>query len=215
MNDPHRLGTALAFAEHAAGETPRSPWQSLTTRTDEAGIRAGVENIRTRLHSPDGAPADVRVAASTEQFGLVARLVSAHVCAQALGASLDLTGREIWWQQRPGNLLQLSLARRRLPLNPLRHGAIEQFTDAVQQLYGVSSHVLWGNIGSAANSTVTLLQATRPDLVDAARVAADEILQDPRVDGGALRCGPDFRRRSCCLIYRAGIGMCGDCVLRS
>jgi hypothetical protein len=215
MNDPHALGTSLAFAEHAADEHPVAPWHVLTIRTGGPGLRSRIEDVRTRLRSPDGTPADLRVAASTEQFGLVARLISAHICAQALGLSLDLSAPRIWWQQRPDALLQLSLARTSQPPNPLQHGAILQLTDTVQRLYGVSSQVLWGNVGSAANSTVTLLRSTRPDLVDAARRAADEILQDPRVDAGELQTGVEFRRRSCCLIYRAGIGMCGDCVLRS
>jgi hypothetical protein len=34
------------------------------------------------------------------------------------------------------------------------------------------------------------------------RTGADAILTDQRIDDGALRVGPGFRRRSCCLIYR-------------
>ncbi|HZE16291.1 MAG TPA: (2Fe-2S)-binding protein, partial [Mycobacterium sp.] len=36
------------------------------------------------------------------------------------------------------------------------------------------------------------------------------------IDGGALRVGPLFRRRSCCLIYRIAntrTATCGDCIL--
>lgn len=215
MTDPHRLGEALAFAEHPAAEPPVAPWQLLTTRIEEVPLGARVEAVRTQLRSPDGSPVDARVAASTEQFAVVARLVSAHLCAQALGLSLDPAATDIWWQQKPGQLLQLSFAHSSIARNPLQHGAIAQVTNTVQHLYGVSPQVLWGNVGSAVNSTVTLLGATRPDLVDAARNAADSFLQDPRLDGGTLHSGPGFRRHSCCLIYRAGIGMCGDCVLRS
>jgi ferric iron reductase protein FhuF len=45
---------------------------------------------------------------------------------------------------------------------------------------------------------------------------ADSILADSRVDDGGLCAGPDFRRRSCCLIYRLNndrAAVCGDCVL--
>lgn len=215
MNDPHRLGEALAFAEHAAGDTPHSPWQLLTTRTSGSALRAGIEHVQTQLRSPDGAAAEVRVAASTEQFGLVARLVSAHLCARALGWSLNPSAGATWWQQHPGRLMQLSVERLPQAGSPWQHGAIPEIIDIVQQLYGVSEHVLWGNVGSAANSTLALLRGSRPDLVDAAQEAADGLLQDPRIDGGALHTSTDFRRRSCCLIYRTGIQMCGDCVLRS
>jgi ferric iron reductase protein FhuF len=47
-------------------------------------------------------------------------------------------------------------------------------------------------------------------------MAADAILADPRVDGGELRSGEDFRRKSCCLLYRLTgdrVAVCGDCVL--
>lgn len=215
MNDPHHLGELLAFTEHPAGVTPPPPWQALTTRMDESALRARIAYVRTRLHSPDGAPVDERVAASTEQFAIVARLVAAQLCARALGLALDLDGDEIWWQQRPGQLVQLSFARAACPRNSLQDSAIAQLTDTVQRLYGVSAQVLWGNVGSAANSTLTLLQAARPELVPAARKAADELLQDPRIDGGTLHSSADFRRHSCCLIYRAGMATCGDCVLRS
>jgi ferric iron reductase protein FhuF len=77
--------------------------------------------------------------------------------------------------------------------------------------------VLWGNIGSAANSAARLISTARSDLTIAAHTAADGILTDPRIDGGALRAGPLFRRRSCCLIYRIAntrTATCGDCILR-
>lgn len=215
MNDPHRLGETLAFDDHPAGDEPQPPWQPLAGRLAESALRARVEHVRTVLHSPDGTPADVRVAASTEQFAIVARLVSAQLCAGALGVALDLNAAEIWWQQPPGQLLQLSFAHTLLARNPLQHSAIAQITGTIQRLYGVSAQVLWGNVGSAANSTLTLLQAARPELVPAARQAAEALLRDPRIDGGTLHSGADFRRNSCCLIYRAGMETCGDCVLRS
>ena len=52
--------------------------------------------------------------------------------------------------------------------------------------------------------------------VPSAALMADRVLADPRVDGGVLRSGPEFRRNSCCLIYQlAGDreACCGDCVL--
>lgn len=213
MNDPHRLGEALAFTEHAPHVGPSSPWQQLSARISDEALRARVEYVAAALHSPGSEPVDARTAASTEHFGLVARLVAAHICGRALGFWLDLSASSIWWQQLEGGLLSLSFTRSE-PRDPLRDNSIKRLTDTVQRLYGVSPHVLWGNVGSAANSTLSLLRTTRPDLLPAARRAADELLSDPRIDGGRLRSGPDFRRRSCCLIYRAGTAVCGDCVLR-
>lgn len=100
--------------------------------------------------------------------------------------------------------------------DPLAATAIEAITRACLAGYSVSPRVLWGNVGSAAVSAAGLVEAARPDLAGAARAAADAVLADRRVDGGALRSGPGFRRRSCCLIYRlAGstAAVCGDCVI--
>lgn len=215
MSDPFRLGPALAFGLHATADRPSGDWEPLTTRISDPALHARVERVRDALWRPGHERVDARTAASTEQFGLAARLVSAYLCTVALGQPLDLQSTSIWWRQDETGWVGLSFSRTATSSDPLRDGAIVDLTERVQQLYGVSPHVLWGNLGSAANSTLTLLRTARPDLVTAARNAADRLLADPRVDGGTLRAGEGFRRRSCCLIYRATESLCGDCVLQS
>lgn len=214
MSDPFRLGSVLAFEQHASTEDPTAPWRTLSARIAAPALRDRVEHTRSALGAGGTVAVDARTAASTEQFGLVARLVAAQVCASALGLSLDPSTSSIWWRPGPAGLLQLSFARSDQPRDPLRHSAIVEVTDLVHERYGVSRQVLWGNVGSAANSTIALLRTARPDLVARAREAADRLLADQRIDGGNLRAGPGFRRRSCCLIYRATESLCGDCVLR-
>lgn len=95
--------------------------------------------------------------------------------------------------------------------------AVESVTVAIASRYRLSEHVLWGNVGSAANSAARLISTARSDLTVNAHGAADKILTDPRIDDGALRAGPQFRRRSCCLIYRVAndrTATCGDCILK-
>jgi len=95
--------------------------------------------------------------------------------------------------------------------------AVEAVTVAIADRYRVSKQVLWGNIGSAANSAARLIAAARPDLTGTAHAVADSILTDPRIEDGAVRAGPHFRRRSCCLIYRIAndrAATCGDCILK-
>ncbi|WP_446663681.1 (2Fe-2S)-binding protein [Flexivirga sp. B27] len=212
-DDPFGLGSALAFAVHSPVAAPTPPWQPLTTRIDGTALRARVEHVARALGSTGDVPVDDRTAASTEHFGLVARFVAAHICARSLGFSIDLSEAEIWWSQPEGAMLTLSAARRDTARDPLHDSVIESYTLRVQQTYDVSPQVLWGNVGSAANSTLNLLRTARPELLPTAQQAADDLLTDARIAGGTLRTGPDFRRRSCCLIYRAGIGLCGDCVL--
>lgn len=85
--------------------------------------------------------------------------------------------------------------------------------------WGVSPHILRGNAASAVNGAVTMAVAARPELGPRARALAASLLDGPPLRGAA-GTGPDgsFRRRSCCLIYRAAPGhagaLCGDCVLR-
>ena len=215
MSDPFRLGPALAFGLHATADRPSGDWEPLTTRVSDPALHARVERVRGALSRPGHARVDARTAASTEQFGLAARLVSAYLCAAALGQSLDLRPTSIWWHQDETGWVWLSFSRTATSSDPLQEGAIVDLTERVQRLYGVSPLVLWGNVGAAANSTITLLRTTRPDLVPTARIAADRLLADPRVDGGNLRVRAGFRRRSCCLIYRATESLCGDCVLQS
>lgn len=214
MSDPFGLGAALAFDLHEPTDPMTGDWRPLTTRISATMLRQRVDHVRDALTPEGQEPVDARTAASTEQFGLVARLVAAHICAGALGLHLDLCTDSIRWRIDDTSWLQLSFATTDVPVNPLQHTAIASLTRRIEKLYGVSARVLWGNVGSAANSTISLLGRTRPDLVEKARRSADELLADERIDGGALHVGPGFRRASCCLVYRAAIGLCGDCVLQ-
>lgn len=215
MSDPLHLGPALAFDLHESTAPPTGDWQDLTARLSTAALRRRVDQVRDALTIDGRTRPDARTAASTEQFGLVARLVAAHLCATALGHPVDLHESAIHWRLDGAGWLQLSFALTGEAAKPLRDSAITVLTRRIEQLYGVSAHVLWGNVGSAANSTITLLRAARPDLVEAARAAADELLADPLIDRGQLRAGPGFRRASCCLVYRATGSLCGDCVLHA
>lgn len=186
------------------------PWQ----RIDELihrpeRLRARVDAVRRALPG-----ADARVAASVAQLGLVARLIATDLgVAVTKDASLDL--ERAWWQDRLGGPFPLaaSVVARRSGLSPV----VADLTAAVEDL-GVSSQVLWGNVASAINSAARLIAAGRPDLAGRAAVVADDWLAEPRVEGGGLRSGPDFRRHSCCLIYQVAgdrRAVCGDCVLRA
>lgn len=154
---------------------------------------------------------DPRVAASVAHLGLVARIVAPMIGMSALGHPPNWTLADLAWRDELGGPYPLSL-RSETGAGP---PAVEALTDAFQRL-GVSPKVLWGNVGSAANSAAEQIRRARPELSGPARAAVDRILLDPRIDGGVLRSGPGFRRRSCCLIYRlAGdrSASCGDCVL--
>jgi hypothetical protein len=94
---------------------------------------------------------------------------------------------------------------------------IAPITVATAGLAPVSARVLWGNVASAVNGAARQLARARPDLAPAAWATAAEFFRRPELGTEPGPPGPDFRRSSCCLIYRlaparAG-AICGDCVL--
>lgn len=214
------IGPFFAVEMHTLGRTASPPWQPITVLVDgsfvlQRRVRAVQRALADRI---DRQPADVavRVAASIAHLGLVARVLSPAIGAIALGhPSISLAPQHVWLQDRLGGPVPLSVTSgSAAPL--LAGSAVEAITDATAAHFPVSDRVLWGNVGSAANSAARLVAAARPERADSARAAADSVLADARVDGGFLRTGPNFRRRSCCLFYRLTNdrnGVCGDCVL--
>lgn len=221
-SDLTALGPFFAVETHVRGEPMPPPWQPMTALIeDNRALAARVDAVRTALaHRAGRQPADVeiRVAASVAHLGLIARLLAPAVGAITLGHSpVALSLDDLWWQNELGAPYPLSITPRPATQVSALGPAVEAVTTAIAERYGVSNHVLWGNIGSTANSAAQLISTARPDLTITAHAAADAILTDPRIDGGALRAGPLFRRRSCCLIYRIAndrTATCGDCILR-
>lgn len=172
-------------------------------------LTARVQKVRSALMG-NGEP-ELRVVASVAHLGLVARLIAPMIGSAALGEPVSWSLADLAWQDQLGGPYPLSVSAAPTGGPP----AVEVLTAAFER-FGVGRKVLWGNVGSAANSAAQQISRARPDLTAAAQAAADVVLADPRVDGGALRSGPTFRRNSCCLIYRlAGdrAACCGDCVL--
>ena len=216
------LGPFFAVETHLRGAGVPPPWQPMTVLIADTDVMAArVAAVRTALAnraSRQPEDVDMRVAASAAHLGLVARLLAPMIGAITLGCPpLSWSVDDLWWQNTLGGPYPLSVTPGSMP-EDLRAGpAVEAITTTMAERYRVSRHVLWGNIGSAANSAARLICTARPDLTATAHATADGLLADPRIDGGAVRAGPLFRRRSCCLIYRIANdrgAACGDCVLR-
>lgn len=240
------LGPFFAFETHAPGSAVRRPWRPMGELVASPEVLAGrVEGVRVQLAARAGQPAEavqLRVAASVAQLGLVARLVSPALAAAALyGRVLPVGLGGARWQPLPGGLFPLSLpapsgppdapepvtadeselARLAAELaGTLLDGPARELVRAVAAL-SVSPQVLWGNVASAVNGAVTVLAgspgADRAQAHRARRLGA-LLLDRPVLRAAAGRDGDGrFRRRNCCLIYRAAPagagGLCGDCVL--
>jgi hypothetical protein len=176
----------------------------------------------------DPAGIELRVAASVTQLGLAARLIAPVLAAQAGRHQLDLRLGGVWWQDTVGGPLPLSVPRPIAAVSPdpgstaamatLLDEVIAPITVATAALAPLSSRVLWGNVASAVNGAAGQLARARPDLADAAWATAAACFGYPQLGTEPGPPGPEFRRSSCCLIYRLVPGragaVCGDCVLR-
>ncbi|MGH3956823.1 MAG: (2Fe-2S)-binding protein [Mycobacterium sp.] len=215
------FGPFFAVATHDAGETPTPPWRPMVELIDGSSALANrIDSVRSSLAERAAvgvADVDLRVAASVTHLGLVARILAPTVAAATCGElRMSQESHELWWQDELGGPFPLSVVLRAGERNTLAGSAVESITQGVIDHTGVSHRVLWGNIGSAVNSAARLIASAQPELTDAAREVANTHLRDRRIDDGTLRAGPDFRRRSCCLIYQLTddrSAVCGDCVL--
>lgn len=197
--------------------------------------------VRAGLAAAGGQPPDaveLRVAASVAQLGLVARLVCpALAVAVTSGVLLEVGLPSMRWQPVLGGAFPLSLPldagsdtgdcawnaeptpQRLVGLLAKRvlDGPVRDLVE-VTTLLSVSRRVLWGNVASAVNGAASMIATRQPAWADQSRVMASSLLAQPPLRGTSITlAGGGFRRRSCCLIYRAAPratrAVCGDCVL--
>lgn len=167
-----------------------------------------------------------KVASSVMHLGLVARLTSPWIGLAAMGHLVRVSLSDLRWIPAPGSNFALSTSPRLFERT--RPDSLEEWaSELVHELIGPltnavpgSPAVLWGNVASALHGCVSAVEYTRPSLAPALRDVADHVLR--AIPGGPACSGTmgtdDFRRSSCCLIYRVGgaasRSVCGDCVLR-
>jgi hypothetical protein len=190
---------------------------------DPAVLEERVLTTRAYLAAAGGQEPDaveVRVAASITHLGLVARLVSPALATAVLGAGvppLDL--QTVHWQPVLGGAFPLSLVPPRMSgdLSNEFFDYVVPDLNAATQPFGVSEHILAGNVASAINGAATMISRALPQLARAVDEQAGRLLAHPAVSDEHTTADGHFRRRSCCLIYRAAPGhaggLCGDCAL--
>jgi hypothetical protein len=206
------FGPFFAIETHPAGDRPRPPWRLMRELVDDPAVLADrVHAVRT--HLAVGRPAvavEPRVAASVTHLGLVARLVSPALAAAVTdGVVPDLDLRHTWWQPVLGGAFPLSVANVTAGLDQLLDGPIRTLGAATRP-FGVSDQILWGNVASALHGAAGIIGVR-------AGAVVDQLMSRPPLRGTGTTTGGRFRRRTCCLIYRAAPGragaVCGDCVL--
>jgi hypothetical protein len=231
------LGGYFAIESHEPGVPMAAPWRPLGELLGTPGaLRARAEQVRAVLARAGGLTPDQiepRVAASVVQLGLAARLIAPAFGAAVLGRrapGFDLG--QARWVPGDGSMFPLSLpataldGAETLDVPALAFdiegwwlgGPVQDLVDGCAGL-SVSRQVLWGNVASAVNGAAVMLIRSQPGLRARTTALAEALLATPnlaaRSDG--VPASPEFRRRSCCLIYRAAPdgrgGYCGDCVL--
>jgi ferric iron reductase protein FhuF len=105
----------------------------------------------------------------------------------------------------------------RLLASRVLDGPVRDLVEATARL-SVSRRVLWGNVASAVNGAASMIATGQPAWADRSRMIASLLLDQPPLQGtSAASATGGFRRRSCCLIYRAAPNaagaVCGDCVI--
>ena len=228
MEDLKHLGPFFALQVYV-DERETDQWRPLRSLLEKEALERRREQMMRHLSAEARigiSQLDPQVAASVMHLGLVARLVSPFLALAALGQLVEIRQSDLHWIPAPGSSFALSVSPDLLERERFHTGE-EWAADLVQELVAPlttavpgSPSVLWGNVASALNGAVTAVHITRPSLVPAVRMAADQVLA--AIPGPARCSGPlgsdEFRRHSCCLIYRIGgastTAVCNDCVLR-
>ena len=231
-----QLGPYFAVSVHPPGQPRAASWRPLSTLLDSTeDLRRRIAEVRSAL--ADDRPPDAvefRVAASVTHLGVGARLISPALgAAVLLGRVPRMDPAEVYWQPVLGGPLPLSLPAsafaghgdqpgagqlaselRRSVLN----GPVRAFTGVTASL-SVSPIVLQGNIASAVNAAASMVATARPDLASQVATIRRALLSAPELAGTWTSSAAGFRRRSCCLIYRAApsatSAVCGDCILNA
>jgi hypothetical protein len=211
------------------------PWRPFRELTDQPQpLLARIGSVRAALAARAGRSPDQvepRVAASITQLGLTARLIAPALAAAACQSCLDTRLDGLWWQDRLGGPVPLSLPEvadptpgrqrneipKRYRLGRLLDEVISPLTTATSTLIAVSDRVLWGNVASAINSAAAQITTELPELAPAVQAAAASLFGHSRLSRERHPPGPAFRRTSCCLLYKLTPGpprpVCGDCIL--
>ncbi|MEE4543769.1 (2Fe-2S)-binding protein [Streptomyces sp. V4-01] len=241
------LGPFFAVEWHDDGRhggPVRPPWRSMAELADGSPVLGErVAAVRARLAAGGGQPAEAvesRVAASVTHLGLVARVLSPFLAHALLHGRVPPVPplAALRWQPVLGRPFPLSLPRSvtgqgaaapaeaAAPADALADALAAGLLDGpLRELaapfadLGVSPHIVRGNTASAVNGAAAMAASAAPGLAHRARTLATLLLERPPLRGAATRTPSGaFRRRSCCLIYRAAPdaagALCGDCVLR-
>lgn len=188
---------------------------------DRQLAHAGLAERARAVNDHYDTAAEPRIGASIAHLGLAARLWS-PVLACALVHGIVPSMSAVEWSGEGSSLRLPAPEGRRAPDLPALADAVYAEVDHVLErvesglTIKVAPRLLAGNSASALFGSAAQLLRVRPDLKTELTFLTRELLETGRLrdTGRIIGPGPTFRRRSCCLFYRApNGGTCGDCCL--
>lgn len=178
----------------------------LDRRVDAVGRALGGGTVRRETR------ADVlrRVAASTALLGVCARLIAPVLAAAVDAVELD----ELYVKDELGGAFPLAVGANRPATAVGVLALVGPIVRTYRSTYSLSPILAWGNVASGLAGAARMIRAVDPAAGRRAIAFVRQTLAAPELaDSGLFQDDGRFRRRSCCLIYRAGRPFCGDCVL--
>lgn len=222
-----------ALGEYFALPAPdEGEWQELAVLFRPATIIDFVHRTRAAIAATAGCDIGeipVRMAASSFQLGIAARLLSPAIgAATCFGAMPVITAAHVTWKAVAHHSPRLGMgdvewtsaatagtAARVISASVLTT-ILGPLNDALKSATALSPQVTWGNVISAANGAVTVLAMSRPECEPRGRAIVRALMDTEHLTGAGSFVQERFVRRSCCLFYLAPrSGLCTDCVLAS
>lgn len=217
---PEQVAEALRDVSRIGGFFALDTAPTRTSDGDARLARAGFAERAQAVNDHYRTP-EPRIGVSIAHLGLAARLWS-PVLACALVHGIVPTMSTVEWSGQ-GSALRLPRpeGRRAAELPSLTDAVHEQVDGVLEAVESglttkVAPRLLAGNSASALVGSAAQLLRARPELRTVLTRLTRELLETGRLRGTGRITGADlsFRRRSCCLFYRApGGGKCGDCCL--
>lgn len=215
-----RFGPFFGFSAVAVADRAWLPMSAVTTDPQLllrriAAVRVGLAGS-AQLEGPD--QVEFRVATSITQLGLSARLISVALAARVDGVRMPQIERLVFQDRLGGpyplGALSAAAADEEQPWVDAMLASVRPIAVAAIGL-GLSSKIAWGNVGSGVAGATAMIAAAEPSAGERARTFAAEALSSDELSGTGRYQGDNFRRLSCCLIYRLTDEpmYCADCVL--
>jgi FhuF 2Fe-2S C-terminal domain len=219
------LGEYFALPEPTEGE-----WQELPLLFCPATVIDFVDRTRAAIAASSGCDTSsipVRLAASSFQLGIAARLLSPAIgAATCFGAIPVLNAESVKWKTTAHHSPRFGMTELEwidaesavlaadVISTSVLIAILGPLNETLKSVTALSLRVTWGNVISAANGAVTVLAMSRPEHEGRGRAVVRALMDTEQLAETGRFVRGQFVRRSCCLFYLAPeSGLCTDCVL--